>query len=129
MLELKISVDDRNLKILAKGISDIPNDNTLGEQLAILTRNYMDEYVPFDTGQLASTVKVLPWELIYTRAGVHSNYEGISVSGKDINYTKTHHPNATHHWDKAMLANKGEQYNKSAKELIMERIRRLNGND
>lgn len=129
MLELKISVDDRNLKILAKGISDIPNDNTLGEQLAILTRNYMDEYVPFDTGQLASTVKVLPWELIYTRAGVHSNYEGISVSGKAINYTKTHHPNATHHWDKAMLANKGEQYNKSAKELIMERIRRLNGND
>lgn len=129
MLELKISVDDRNLKILAKGISDIPNDNTLGEQLAILTRNYMDEYVPFDTGQLASTVKVLPWELIYTRVGVHSNYEGISVSGKDINYTKTHHPNATHHWDKAMLANKGEQYNKSAKELIMERIRRLNGND
>lgn len=124
---IKIEFDGSALERLGDSFERLSRDDIAGRQLAILCRNLMDEYVPFDTGRLASTVEVNPWKLTYRREGLLSNYEGVSASGKPINYTKSHHPNATHHWDEAMIANKGEQLRSGAAKILMERLKRING--
>lgn len=126
--DIKIDLDTHALKKLGEDIQRLSEDETAGNQLAILARNLMDEYVPFDTGRLASTVKIEPWKLTYSREGLLRNYKGVTGSGTIINYTKEHHPNATHHWDDAMLTNKGEQFREQSAQILMERLRRINGN-
>lgn len=36
-------------------------------------------------------------------------YEGVSRSGRPLNYTETFHPKAGPHWDRTMLQNEGGQ--------------------
>lgn len=131
-MKIEIKVDERSINLIAKRLLRLPKeletDSTLGEQIASAARDRIDKYVPFDTGQLAGTVTVLPWKLIYTRDGVWINYGGISQSGKAINYTKTHHPLATHHWEQAMINHEGKEFTEDVSKLIMERIKRLNQN-
>ena len=124
---IKIEFDGSALERLGNSFERLSQDDIAGQRLATLCRNLMDEYVPFDTGQLASTVEVNPWKLTYRREGLLSNYKGQKDNGTLINYTKSHHPNATHHWDNAMITNKGEQLRSEAAKILMERLKRING--
>lgn len=124
---IKIEFDGSALERLGDSFERLSQDDIAGQQLAILCRNLMDEYVPFDTGQLASTVEVNPWKLTYRREGLLSNYKGQKDNGTLINYTKSHHPNATHHWNEAMITNKGEQLRSETTKILMERLKRING--
>lgn len=131
-MKIEIKTDTRSINMIVRRLGSLPKeletDNTLGEQIASTARGRIDKYVPFDTGQLAGTVEVLPWKLIYTRDGVWINYEGIAKSGKPINYTKEHHPLATHHWEQAMIDHEGKEFTDDVSKLIIERIKRLNKN-
>lgn len=131
-MKIEIKADKRSINMIVRRLGSLPKeletDNTLGEQIASTARGRTDKYVPFDTGQLAGTVEVLPWKLIYTRDGVWINYEGIAKSGKPINYTREHHPLATHHWEQAMITHEGKEFTDDVSKLIIERIKRLNKN-
>lgn len=67
-------------------------------------RAYCDPYVAFDTGNLSSNVTVTDEAVIY-----ESPYAIYPYKGKNMNFTKDHHPLATAEWNKAMAVAKGQQ--------------------
>lgn len=73
---------------------------------------HMDKYVPMREGTLAETViidgeptrNVTADTITYTQNYARYVYNGISKSGKPLNYSTDKHHLATHHWDKVMVS-------------------------
>ena len=71
-----------------------------------------DKYVPFLNGDLARTVILdgVPTDNVesdrytYSQPYAHYVYEGLSINGKKMNYTKEFHPEASPYWDKQMVS-------------------------
>lgn len=77
----------------------------------------MDKYVPFDEGNLAGTViqngvptaNVHDTYIVYDQEYAHYQWEGVSKSGKKLNYQKDKHAQATSHWDEKMVTAEGDK--------------------
>lgn len=67
----------------------------------------MDKYVPMDEGHLRQ-YKIQGNLIIYDQPYANYQYEGISKSGKKLNYSTDKHPLATAHWDKVMWTAEGQ---------------------
>lgn len=64
---------------------------------------HMDKYVPMREGDLAD-YHLENDAVVYEQLYAKYQYNGISKSGKPLNYRKDKHPLATHHWDKKMVS-------------------------
>ena len=64
---------------------------------------HMDKYVPMRDGNLAD-YHLENDAVVYEQLYAKYQYNGISKSGKPLNYSKDKHPLATHHWDKKMVS-------------------------
>ena len=92
------------LQSKSKIIADLGLDKN-GRVTRYLTNNckkHMDKYVPYDTGTLAVTAIATSNQIIYDQEYAEYVYDGISKSGKPLNYQLDKHPLATSHWDKKM---------------------------
>ena len=87
---------------------------------------HMDKYVPMREGTLAETViidgeptrNVTSDSITYTQIYAKYVYNGISKSGKPLNYSTDKHSLATHHWDKAMVSAEMQDVVKEVQEYI-----------
>lgn len=65
---------------------------------------YFSKYVPMDKGNLSQTYTTEPYKITYEMPYARKLYDG-----KNLNFSKLQHPQATSEWDKAsMSANKGK---------------------
>ena len=84
--------------------------NPDGETQAFLTNTcykHMDKYVPMDEGHLRQ-YKIQGNLIIYDQEYANYQYEGISKTGKKLNYSTDKHPLATSYWDKEMWSAEGQ---------------------
>lgn len=102
---------------------------------------FCKEYVPADTEQLADSGIPYPDYLEYPGPYAHYQWEGdvygpnipiyedgvltgfISPpkkhpTGKKLHYSKDQHPLATSHWEKAMMASKGDEFCKDIEDYL-----------
>ena len=63
----------------------------------------MSPYVPMQTGTLWQTVDISPGKVHYKMPYAERMY-----NGEGLNFCKEHHTLATAHWDRAMMAAKGD---------------------
>lgn len=98
-------------------------------------RAYCDPYVPFASGDLANNVDITAEAVTYTEPYANYIHEGKlylasngsawaksgekkSPSGKNLNFRKDYHGQATSHWEKAMAVAKGQQLADDISEYI-----------
>lgn len=95
---MKISITvDINVNIDPKRISDrIMNDRPFWEFAATEWHRLYAPYVPMLTGTLTNTVSITPGQIEHTVPYARYQYEGTR-----FNFTRTYHPKASAHWDKA----------------------------
>ena len=104
----------------------------------------MNPYVPMETGTLAQSVIITSKYVEYVQPYAHYQYTGIVYgpnipiteagvitgwfsppgkgskhpTGAPINYSTDFHPLATHHWDKAMMRDRGKVFVKEVERII-----------
>ena len=62
---------------------------------------HMDKYVPYREGDLRTIVDIQDDSITYESPYAHYQYEGISKSGKSLNYRT---PGTGSYWDKRMVS-------------------------
>lgn len=146
---MKVSVDTSQLGvILQQKLEQVVNDAATRLAVHNTLAKMCDPYVPMQTGTLAQTTRITPEGVTYTQPYAHYQYEGqvygpnIPIvqdgvivgwfsrpgqkkepTGAQINYSKELHPLASAHWDKAMLRDKREQFEKEVTEIVIRRYK------
>lgn len=109
---IKVSLD---MSGVAKKIDNICTNREVGLFLATTCARYMDQYLPFRSGTLAKQVVTnIPFQVTYETDYAKRVYkaEGITI------HTENGHPNATDHWDQAMLVSHENQIAKEVTRFI-----------
>lgn len=63
--------------------------------------DYMDKYIPKDSGMLRNNITIFTDKIIYNQLYAHYQYKGISKKGNALNYKK---PGTGSYWDIKMWA-------------------------
>ena len=141
-------------RIIAE-VNQVINDPYVMRDVHKLLAEMCEEYVPYDTGKLNDRGTYYTKDGVYYGVGIpyaHYVYEGIVYgpnipyidkktgelkwtspvspkynTGRKMNYQTDVHPKATRHWDKAMLAEKGDEFRERIEQIIQRRLRKLNG--
>ena len=103
-----MSVKLQPTKAIIKDLG-LDKDGLVTRFLATTCRKHMDKYVPYDEGTLAGEAYSTKNQIIYDQEYATYIYEGISKSGKKLNYHLDKHPYATSYWDKKMWSAEREQ--------------------
>lgn len=134
-------IDDRAIVNLILKVSEIPTDKTVMTECHNTLANYMNPYVPMQEGILSTNVEVTDTSVHYLSPWAHYQYTGIvygpnipifengvivgwwsrpnkQPTGKNINYSTEKHAKATHHWDKAMINEKGKEFTQDITNII-----------
>lgn len=133
---------------LDKKIDAILNSSDTKLEMNNAFARYMDPYVPMDSGALAGSgmANVTPEYVEYNTPYAHYQYEGIvygpnipitqngvivgfysipnqpkTPTGAEIQYSTEKHPLATHHWDQAMMENRGEEFTAELNRIVCRR--------
>lgn len=109
---MRVKVD---LSGVQKKLDSIANNREVGLVLADACARYMDQYLPFRTGTLAKQVIInIPFQVTYETDYAKRVYraDGITI------HTENGHPNATDHWDQAMIASHENQIAKEVTRFI-----------
>lgn len=103
--------------------------------------DYMSPFVPMDAGALDQTVDITPEYVHYKSPYAHYQWQGEVYgpnypiyengvltgfyspptkhpTGKKMDYSKDQHPLATSHWEKAMMASKGDEFCKDIEDYL-----------
>lgn len=92
-MTVDVEIDDLNK------ISKRIFDDDVGLFTAETWAKEFNKYVPMDTGTLAQSYTTKPYQVIYTQRYSHYQWEGLSNSGKSLNYNKEKHNLAGSHWE------------------------------
>lgn len=108
---IKVTTD---MSGVAKKIDKICTNREVGIFLATTCARYMDQYLPFRTGNLSKHDRIDEFQVTYETDYAKKVYEadGITI------HTENGHPNATDHWDKAMLVSHENQIAKEVTKFI-----------
>lgn len=88
-----------NMSGVAAKLHSIATNRRLGQVLAEEAASGMDQYVPYRSGDLASSTVVTPFHVEYTM-----DYSKYPYYGRNMTIQQEHHKNATSEWDKAYAA-------------------------
>ena len=140
---MKIDVEVNVTKIQTK-FADL-NDN---EEVKTLVHNAfakeLNPYVPMQTGILAQTTMITAEGVTYVQPYAHYQYTGLVYgpnipitengvitgwfsqpgkgskhpTGESLTYSTELHPLATHHWDRAMMRDRGKEFTKEVERII-----------
>lgn len=134
-------IDDTILTKLILKVSEIPETAKVMTECHNIFAEYMEPYVPMDTGILSTNVEVTSDYVHYLSRYAHYQYEGLvyrpnipifengviigwfsrpnkQPTGKSINYNTEKHAKATHHWNDAMMKEKGKEFTKDITDII-----------
>ena len=109
---MRVKVD---LSGVQKKLDSIANNREVGLFLATTCARYMDQYVPFRKGNLKDHAMTnIPFQVTYETDYAKRVYkaEGITI------HTENGHPNATDHWDQAMIVSHEKQIAKEVTRFI-----------
>lgn len=120
-MELTFDVEI-DLAVLDKRFENMNQDAETMLAIYNLLALYCDPYVPFREGPLSQTFEVTPDYLKYIVPYAHYQYHGVG-----FNHTLTVHPLATAEWDKAMMRDRGEDFENAVKQIITMRYNELYG--
>ena len=118
-VSIKVNVDEN---LIAGKLTEILKDDVTMLEIHNLLRKMCDPYVPFMYGPLSQTAEVEPHCVRYIQPYARYQYYGVG-----FNHTKDYHPLATALWDKAMLAERGDEFKTAVKDIIKRRISELYG--
>lgn len=96
---------------------------------------YCSPYVPMDSGMLDQTVDITPECVHYKSPYAHFQWEGVVFVDErgstyalrnhskhptttPLHHSTDHHPLATSHWEKAMMAAKGDRFCKDIEDYL-----------
>ena len=148
MVSVRITIeDDSELYNIAPKVLQSLKDTNVGVEIHNTLARYCYPYVPMDTGTLFTSTEVTNNYLRYNTPYAHYMYVGKvygpnipiiengqivgwfsipnkkkSPTGKSINYSTSKHPLATHHWDKAMMQDRAEDFSSEVGDIIERRI-------
>lgn len=140
-----IKIDSINLVGVEKKLENLADDKTMLEIHDTLAR-FIEPWVPMNEGILEQEIMITPEFVDYIMPYAHYMYEGIvygpnipiyeegeivgywspphkSPTGAMINYDKERHKLATHHWDQAAMAAKGDVFVKQVEDILKRRLR------
>lgn len=130
IINYKFTAKDLGLHFKVKReLANIVDDKLMLRIHASFER-YCEEYVPFLSGTLAQTTRVMPDYVEYRAPYAHYQYVlhdmAADLAGT-TNRTRIYHPKATSWWDQAMMTEKGKAFLKEVKRLIKMRAREIYG--
>ena len=117
-IHIKVDLDDKDLE---DALTRLTDNKTMLELHALLAK-MMDPYVPFLEGPLSQTLEITPQHVRYLQPYAHYQY-----TGEGFNFTRDYHPLASAYWDKAMMAQRGEEFVEQVKEILVRRAKELYG--
>ena len=147
---LNIQIDDKALQDKLNSLVDAKTMLEVHNKFA----QFCNEYVPMDEGVLSQTVQITPEFVRYYAPYAHYMYVGEiygpnipSISkktgeiigwfsppgkekqptGRPLKYSQEKHPKASKEWDKAMMAERGQEFIQAVKKILIERARELYG--
>lgn len=148
MIKISVQVDSA---LLEAQITSLINDEVMTEIHNVFAK-MCDPYVPMQEGVLSQSINVTPQYVEYRTPYAHYQYMGLVYgpnipiykdgqivgwfsppgqkkypTGASIQYSKEQHPLATHHWDQAMMTDKGEAFIKQVQQILERRARELYG--
>lgn len=126
---------DFNIKSIQEKVDNLINEETM---LAIhnVFAKMCDEYVPFLEGPLSqSALAQVSAEFVrYGGSSFTSQqrpdgvpYGRYQYYGEGFNHTTDYHPKATAFWDKAMMAEKKDEFEQQVKAILVRRAKELYG--
>lgn len=122
-LKAEITTDIDVDKILAR--RGLGSSNEAERALAATVKNLMDPYTPFAQGPLKNDAQVITETdgvyIVYDKPYAHYQYEGVSHSGKPLDYHGA--PVRGKHWDKRMMADKGDEVTRWLEDYIGGRVK------
>lgn len=149
MNSIKLNVTINN-KAIAQKIDSLLDESTMIEVHDLLSK-MCDPYVPMDEGPLSQHIEITKEGVRYREPYAHYQYIGevygpnipvkdkegniirwFSIpgmkknpTGRPINYNKEKHALATHHWDEAMIRDKGDVFLKGVQDILIRRAKEL----
>ena len=146
-MNVSVKVDVNIPKYIGKVRSDILWKAAANEWWRLMT-----PYVPMDSGNLSTNVKIKPKEVDYVSPHAHYQYEGRAMgpsypikkngetvgfyspkgkrkyyTGKTLVYSKSRHPDASKHWDEKAALSQKSKLNKFIQNYIDSGRLNLNG--
>lgn len=93
-------------------------DDDVGRFVAETWAKIFTKYTPKDTGTLSQSYTTEPWKVTYEQRYSHYQWEGVSKSGKPLNYSKEKNILAQSHWEQAAFKDKKGEVAKAVTEYI-----------
>lgn len=149
IVSVKVEINDR---FLQKKLDEIVSDDIVNREIHNLLGMMCAEYVPMQEGMLSQGYEVSSDFLRYPGPYAHYQYTGdvygpnipiiengivvgfFSIPGRKkeptgakLQYNREKHAKATDHWDKAMMAEKGDEFTERVKEILIRRARDMYG--
>ena len=139
--------DDRVITELTTTITNVPNDKDTLTEIHNVYATYMNPYVPMDEGVLSMDIKVLPDGVYYNSPYAHYQFEGVvygpnipifengvivgwrsrpnkQPTGASLTYSTEKHPQATHHWNDAMMKDKGTEFTADIEAIVADAVKK-----
>ena len=139
--------DDRVITELTTTITNVPNDKDMLTEIHNVYATYMKPYVPMDEGILMGHVNILPDGVYYLEDYAHYMFEGVvygpnipifengvivgwwskpnkQPTGASLTYSTEKHPQATHHWNEAMMKDKGVEFTADIEVIVAEAVKK-----
>lgn len=139
--------DDRIITELTTKITNVPNDKDMLTEIHNVYATYMNPYVPMGEGVLSININVLSDGVYYNSPHAHYQFEGVvygpnipifengvivgwwsrpnkQPTGASLTYSTEKHPQATHHWNEAMLKDKGVEFTADVEVIIADEVKK-----
>lgn len=113
-----VTVDVKINNALQQKLAQINNSTTMLAIHNTLAKR-CDPYVPFLEGPLSQTVEITSQAVRYIQP-----YARYQYYGDNFNHTVEYHPLASARWDKAMLRDHGDEFNKEIEEILTWRLKK-----
>ena len=140
-VNIKVNLDTKRL--VRQWRSLLKDDDTMLEIHDTLAR-YCDPYVPMQEGVLAQTTEITAKSVKYTQPYAHYQYMGELYlaangsswahkdekkypSGLPLVHSKEKHLRASKEWDKAMMAERGQEFTHAIRDILVRRANELYG--
>lgn len=142
-----VTIDDTVMVNLQLNIQNIPQNAEMMTEIHQTLAAYLNPYVPARTGMLSTNTRVTPQYVEYISPYAHYMYEGVvygpnipimengvivgwfsqpgvskQPTGRQINYSHEMHDRATHHWEQAMIAERGTEFLADVTKIIQDKI-------
>ena len=99
---------------MVKKATDIVTSKEVGLAFSKYLAEYSKQYTPYDTGNLLSSLRILPYQLIYD-----AEYASIVYNSNKLNFSKDKNNLATSHWVKVAFTTHGDDIIRKVNKTVL----------